>query len=74
MNILITGAKGALGSNLVENLKAMRDGKNRTRPNLTINKIFEYDVENPKAELDSFCSDCAFVVRSEGETVVEPPL
>ena len=36
MKILVTGAAGALGRNLVENLKALRDGKNRTRPNLQI--------------------------------------
>ena len=42
MNILITGAAGALGRNLVENLKAIRDGKNRTRPTLSIPLISSY--------------------------------
>lgn len=66
MNVLVTGAKGALGRNLVENLKTIRDGKNRTRPNLTINSIFEYDIENTVEELDAFCTDCDFVVHAAG--------
>jgi len=66
MNILVTGARGALGRNLVENLKAMRDGKNRTRPGLIINSIFEYDIENTEAELDQYCADCDFVVHAAG--------
>lgn len=66
MNILVTGAKGALGRNLVENLKAIRDGKNRTRPGLIINSIFEYDIENTAEELDAFCTDCDFVVHAAG--------
>ena len=66
MNVLVTGAKGALGSNLVENLKTIRDGKNKTRPNLTINSIFEYDIENTAEELDQFCADCDFVVHAAG--------
>ena len=36
MNILVTGAKGFVGRNLTENLKNIRDGKNRTRPNIHI--------------------------------------
>ena len=66
MNVLVTGAKGALGRNLVENLKAIRDGKNKTRPGLTINSIFEYDIENTAEELDLFCADCDFVVHAAG--------
>lgn len=66
MNILITGAAGALGRNLVENLKAIRDGKNRTRPNLTINNIYEYDIENTAEDLDRFCADCDFIVHAAG--------
>lgn len=66
MNILITGAAGALGRNLCENLKAIRDGKNRTRPNLTIGEIYEYDMGNTEAELDAYCGQCDFVVHAAG--------
>lgn len=66
MNILVTGAAGFLGRNLVENLKAIRDGKNRTRPNLHIDKIYEYDLNNNQEELDKFCKDCDFVFNLAG--------
>lgn len=66
MNILVTGAAGFVGRNLVENLKNIRDGKNRTRPNLVIEKIYEYDRNNTLEELDAFCSDCDFVFNLAG--------
>ena len=66
MNILVTGAAGALGCNLVENLKAIRAGKNRTRPNLQIDSIYEFDRNNTEADLDRFCSDCDFIVHAAG--------
>jgi UDP-2-acetamido-2,6-beta-L-arabino-hexul-4-ose reductase len=66
MNILITGAAGALGRNLVENLKAIRDGKNRTRPGLQIGEIYEYDKDGTPGELDRYCADCDFVVHAAG--------
>ena len=50
MNILITGAKGFVGRNLVENLKNIRDGKNRTT-GLSIEEIFEYDIDTDPALL-----------------------
>ena len=48
MRVLITGARGFVGRNLTENLKNIRDGKNRTRPHMRIDEIYEYDVENQK--------------------------
>ena len=66
MNILITGAAGALGRNLVENLKAVRDGKNRTRPTIHIDAIYEYDRNNTETDLDRFCTDCDFIVHAAG--------
>ena len=39
MNILVTGSKGMVGTALVNNLKNIRDGKNRTRPNIHIDNI-----------------------------------
>ena len=54
MNILVTGANGFVGKNLVENLKTIRDRKNRTRPGISITDIYEYDIDNTPEELDAF--------------------
>lgn len=66
MNILVTGAKGFVGRNLVENLKNIRDGKNRTRPELKIDEIFEYDVDSTFEELDEYCAKADFVFNLAG--------
>lgn len=66
MNILVTGAAGFAGRNLVENLKNIRDGKNRARSGIRIEKIYEYDRHNTEEELDRFCSDCSFVFHLAG--------
>ena len=66
MNILVTGAAGFVGRNLVENLKNIRDGKNRTRTNLSIETIYEYDLGNTLEELDQFCAKCDFVFNLAG--------
>ena len=66
MNILVTGAAGFVGRNLIENLKNIRDGKNRTRPNLRIEDIFEYDVNNSLDQLNEWCSRADFVFNLAG--------
>ncbi len=66
MNILVTGAKGFAGRNLVENLKNIRDGKNRTRTNITIEEIYEYDIDSTSKELDTYCSKADFVFNLAG--------
>ncbi len=66
MNILITGAKGFVGRNLTENLKNIRDGKNRTKPAIKIDQIFEYDLGNTPEELDAWCAKSDFVFNLAG--------
>ncbi len=66
MNILVTGAKGFVGRNLVENLKCIRDGKNRTRPKLRIENIFEYDVDSTMEQLEAYCINADFVFNLAG--------
>ncbi len=65
MNILITGAKGFVGRNLVENLKNIRDGKNRTR-SLSIGEIYEYDLDTDPGLLPGFCQKADFVFNLAG--------
>ena len=66
MNILITGAKGFVGRNLAENLKAIRDGKNRTRPGIHIDKLYEYDLDSPRDLLETGCREADFVFHLAG--------
>lgn len=73
MKILVTGSAGFVGKNLVENLKNIRDKKNRTRPELVIDAIYEYDLNNTLEELDQFCSDCDFVFNLAGVNRPQDP-
>jgi UDP-2-acetamido-2,6-beta-L-arabino-hexul-4-ose reductase len=66
MNILVTGAKGFVGRNLVAALKNIRDGKDRTHPDLVIGEIFEYDIDSKLNELDEYCASADFVFNLAG--------
>lgn len=66
MNILITGAKGFVGKNLVCALKNVRDGKNKTHPELKIDEIYEYDVDTERSLLDEYCQKAHFVFNLAG--------
>ena len=65
MKILVTGAKGFVGRNLVESLKAIRDGKNRTK-HLEVDEIFEYDLDSTKDELIFYTKHCDFIIHLAG--------
>lgn len=64
MNILVTGSAGFVGRNLVENLKNIRDGKNRTRPAIHIEAIYEYDRNNTQEDLDPLLEPSVFIFQS----------
>ena len=66
MNILITGAKGFVGKNLVANLNNIKENKNRTRPNIQISDIYEYDVDTAPQLLDEYCAKADFVFNLAG--------
>ena len=54
-----------VGTALINNLKNIRDGKNKTRPNLHIEEIFEYDLGD-EAKLNEYCASCDFVFNLAG--------
>ena len=72
MNILVTGAKGMVGTALVNNLKNIRDGKNRPRP-LSIEEIYEYDLDSTPEELEEYCQKADFVFNLAGVNRPENP-
>lgn len=73
MNILVTGAKGMVGTALCNNLRNIRDNKNRTRPNLHIEEIYEYDLNSTPEELDEYCEKADFVFNLAGVNRPENP-
>lgn len=65
MNILVTGAKGFVGRNLVESLKNVREGKDRTR-HFVVEEIYEYDLDSSREKLNIFCKKADFVFHLAG--------
>ena len=66
MNILVTGAYGFVGKNLCAALKNIQSGKDRTRPNIQIGEIFEYDIDTEAHLLDEYCAKADFVFNLAG--------
>ena len=66
MNILVTGARGMVGTALCDNLKNIRDGKNRTRHGIHVDEIFEYTHASTPEELDEYCQKADFVFHLAG--------
>lgn len=73
MKILVTGAKGFVGKNLCAALKNIRDGKDRTRPDICIDEICEYDIDTDPALLDEYCAKSDFVFNLAGVNRPENP-
>ncbi len=66
MKILVTGSNGFIGRNLVWNLREIRDGKNRTRPDLMITQIYGYDQGVSEELLEEACASVDFVFHLAG--------
>ena len=66
MKILVTGAKGFVGKNLVQALFNIKDGKDKTHPNLKIEEVYEYDIDSTINELEEYCENADFVFNLAG--------
>lgn len=66
MNILVTGAAGFVGKNLCCALKNIKENKDRTRPGLHIDEVYEYDVNSTPEELDNYCAHADFIFNLAG--------
>ena len=66
MKILVTGAKGFVGKNLVASLYNLKNGKDKTRPNLNIEEIYEYDIDGTPTQLNEYCKQADFVFNLAG--------
>ena len=66
MRILVTGAKGFVGKNLCAALRNLKDGKDRTRPDLHINEVWEYDIDSVYEQLQDWCQKADFVFNLAG--------
>lgn len=73
MKILVTGAKGMVGTALAANLKNIKENKNRTRPGIQIDEIYEYDIDSAPEELDTYCKQADFVFNLAGVNRPENP-
>ena len=73
MNVLVTGAKGFVGRNLCAALANIRDGKDRTRPELKLGEIYEYDVDTSPELLDEYCKNADFVFNLAGVNRPQDP-
>lgn len=73
MNILVTGARGMVGTALVNNLKNIRDHKNQTRPGIQIDEIYAYDMDSSSEDLERYCALTDFVFHLAGVNRPENP-
>ena len=66
MNILITGAAGFVGKNLAAALQCLKNGTDRTRPNLSVGTLYLYDIDSPAELLEEGCKNADFVFNLAG--------
>ena len=66
MNILITGAAGFVGKNLAAALHCLQNGTDRTRPKLSVDRLYLYDKDSPAELLEEGCQNADFVFNLAG--------
>ena len=74
MNILVTGARGFVGRNLVSQLRNIQAGEARCYGDVTVDAVFEYDIDTDPGELDRFCRECNFVFNFAGVNRPKDPV
>ncbi len=74
MNILVTGARGFVGRNLVSQLRNIQAGKARCYGDVAVDAVFEYDIDTDPGELDRFCRECNFVFNFAGVNRPKDPV
>ena len=65
MKVLITGANGFVGKNLVASISNIKDGKDKTR-NVHISDVFAFDIDTPMEKLDEYCKSADFIFHLAG--------
>ena len=73
MNILVTGAKGFIGRNLIATLHNIADGKDRSFGLDTDLTVFEYDIDTDPTLLDAYCKNADFVFNLAGVNRPQDP-
>ena len=66
VTILITGAGGFVGKNLTASLQAIQEGKDRTHPGLSVEKLYLYDIDSAPELLEEACREADFVFNLAG--------
>ena len=73
MKVLVTGAKGFIGKNLIAELDNIKQGKTKAYPFLEGVEYFECDLNTPYGEFRRYCKECDFVIHLAGVNRPEKP-
>ncbi len=66
MNILVLGAEGFVGKNLVCALNNIKENKDRRYPEIVIDTIYTYDMNSSESDLVAYCGKADFIFNFAG--------
>ena len=66
MKILVTGAKGFVGRNLCAQLNNIKEGKARCYGDVSVEAVYEYDLDSTPEQLEAWCKEADFVFNLAG--------